>query len=68
MACSTSSAGQAEQDESKPFSAVARFVKVWLPQVGICLLLQGGLIGGGLVLHRWIIHPVPLCWDQPQGP
>lgn len=44
---------------------MARFVKLWLPQVGICLLLQGGLIGGGLMLHRWILPPGAPCCDQP---
>ncbi|MEB3262632.1 MAG: hypothetical protein VKK94_06705 [Cyanobacteriota bacterium] len=44
---------------------MSRLVRMWLPQMGICLLLQGGLIGGGLVLHRWIAPHSPPCCDQP---
>jgi hypothetical protein len=45
---------------------VTRIVKVWLPQLGVCLLLQGGLIGGGLLLNRWIAPSVTPCCVQPQ--
>ena len=50
----------------EPFDPVARFVTVWLPQVGVCLLLQGGLIGSGLLLNRWIAPTIAPCCDQPQ--
>ncbi len=51
---------------TEPCTPVARFVTVWLPQVGVCLLLQGGLIGTGLLLNHWIAPIPPPCCDQPQ--
>jgi uncharacterized SAM-binding protein YcdF (DUF218 family) len=44
---------------------MARLVKLWLPQMGICLLLQGCLIGGGLLLKSWLAPTSTPCCDQP---
>jgi hypothetical protein len=38
-----------------------RTMKAWLPQVGICLLLQGGIAVTGLLLHHWLLAPTPCC-------
>lgn len=38
-----------------------RPMKAWLPQVGICLLLQGGIAVTGLLLHHWLTAPTPCC-------
>lgn len=32
-------------------------MKMWLPQVGVCLLLQAGITGAGLLLQRWFEPP-----------
>jgi hypothetical protein len=49
-----------------PFRAAAMQgnFRTWLPQVGLCLLLQGTIVGGGLLLNRWIL-PEPPCCDSP---
>lgn len=36
-------------------------MKAWLPQVGICLLLQGGIATSGLLLHHGLLAPTPCC-------
>jgi hypothetical protein len=36
-------------------------MKAWLPQVGVCLLLQGGIAVTGLLLHHWLPAPPPCC-------
>lgn len=36
-------------------------MKAWLPQVGLCLLLQGGIATSGLLLHHWLLAPTPCC-------
>ncbi|MEB3322302.1 MAG: hypothetical protein VKI81_05715 [Synechococcaceae cyanobacterium] len=36
----------------------------WLPQVGLCLLLQGTIASGGLLLNRWMV-PEPPCCESP---
>jgi len=38
-----------------------RPMKAWLPQVGICLLLQAGIATSGLLLHHWFLAPTPCC-------
>lgn len=32
-------------------------MKAWLPQVGICLLLQACIATTGVVLQQWIVAP-----------
>lgn len=32
-------------------------MKAWLPQVGICLLLQAGITATGVVLQHWLVAP-----------
>ena len=44
--------------------SIFRNAKIWLPQVGICLLLQAGIATGGLLLQRWI-EPESTCFAQP---
>jgi hypothetical protein len=44
--------------------AMERNLRTWLPQVGLCLLLQGAIVGGGVLLNRWIV-PEPPCCDSP---
>lgn len=43
---------------------IFRNAKLWLPQVGVCLLLQAGIATGGLLLQRWILPESP-CSAQP---
>jgi hypothetical protein len=43
---------------------IFRNAKLWLPQVGICLLLQAGIATGGLLLQRWV-EPESTCFAQP---
>ena len=43
---------------------LARTVKIWFPQVGICLLLQAGIASGAMLLDRWIAPESPCC-DRP---
>ena len=40
--------------------AVAQILEDWLPQVILCLFLQGALIGGARVLDQ-LTPDVPLC-------
>ncbi|MFM7312398.1 MAG: hypothetical protein ACKO0M_04395 [Cyanobium sp.] len=40
---------------------MSRLVRTWMPQVGVCLLLQGGLVSGGALLHHWVDAPSPCC-------
>jgi hypothetical protein len=44
--------------------AMQRNLRTWLPQVGLCLLLQGTIVAGGLLLNRWTV-PEPPCCDSP---
>ncbi len=39
-------------------------IRVWLPQLGVCLLLQGSIVSIGVVVHYWLDDPQPCC-DQP---
>lgn len=32
-------------------------MKAWLPQVGLCLLLQAGIVSSGLLLKQWFVAP-----------
>lgn len=41
--------------------SMVRVLRAWLPPVGTCLLLQGSLIGAGLLIHRCIAPPTPCC-------
>jgi hypothetical protein len=41
-----------------------QLLRVWLPPLGICLMLQGAIVGSGLFLDRWI-HPERPCCDSP---
>lgn len=41
-----------------------RTLRIWVPPIGLCLLLQATLAGGGLLLNRWIV-PEPPCGDPP---
>lgn len=36
-------------------------MRAWLPQVGLCLLLQGGIAASGLLLNHWLLAPTPCC-------
>jgi hypothetical protein len=40
-------------------------LRTWLPQVGLCLLLQAGIASGGLLLHRWLAPQAPCCSSPP---
>jgi len=44
--------------------SIFRNAKLWLPQVGICLLLQAGIATGGLLLQR-LVEPESTCFAQP---
>lgn len=43
---------------------LAQTVRTWIPQVGICLLLQAGIASGAMLLDRWIAPESPCC-DRP---
>jgi hypothetical protein len=35
--------------------------RTWLPQVGLCLLMQGGIVLTGVLLQHWLADtPKPL--------
>ncbi|MEB3270442.1 MAG: hypothetical protein VKJ44_02170 [Synechococcus sp.] len=36
-------------------------IRAWLPQLGICLLLQSGIATTGLLLHHWLADSPPCC-------
>ena len=40
---------------------MAQFLKIWLPPVVSCLVLQGSLIGFGLAMDRWFNPEAPCC-------
>jgi hypothetical protein len=39
-------------------------LRVWLPQLGVCLLLQGSIVLFGVVVHHWLDESHPCC-DRP---
>jgi hypothetical protein len=41
--------------------AMTRLLRTWLPPVSTCLLLQGAIVGGSVLLNRWITPPTPCC-------
>lgn len=41
--------------------AMIRLLRTWLPPVSTCLLLQGAIAGGSILLHRWLVPPTPCC-------
>jgi len=43
---------------------MVRLLRIWIPPVGTCLLLQGAILGAGFLLHRCIEPPTPCC-DSP---
>lgn len=47
-----------------PLLPMTRILRTWLPPVGLCLLLQASIVGGGLLLNRWIVPETPCC-DSP---
>ena len=55
------SQGRAPLATLHPLLPERRPMKAWLPQVGVCLLLQGGIAVTGLLLHHWLLAPTPCC-------
>jgi hypothetical protein len=43
---------------------MVRALRTWITPVGTCLLLQGSLLGVGLLIDRCINPPAPCC-DSP---
>ena len=41
--------------------AMTRLLRTWLPPVSTCLLLQGAMAGGSILLNRWLTPPAPCC-------
>jgi hypothetical protein len=41
--------------------AMTRLLRIWLPQVSTCLLLQGAIAGGSIMLNHWLAPPTPCC-------
>ncbi len=41
--------------------AMARLLRIWLPPVSTCLLLQGAIAGGSIMMNRWLAPPTPCC-------
>jgi hypothetical protein len=41
--------------------AMTRLLRTWLPPVSTCLLLQGAMAGGSILLNRWLAPPAPCC-------
>jgi hypothetical protein len=41
--------------------AMTRLLRTWLPPVSTCLLLQGAIAGGSILLNRWLAPPTPCC-------
>lgn len=38
-----------------------RLLRTWLPPVSTCLLLQGAIAGGSILLNRWLVPPTTCC-------
>ena len=41
--------------------AMTRLLRTWLPPVSTCLLLQGAIAGGSIMMNRWLAPPTPCC-------
>ena len=41
--------------------SMAQLLKTWTPAVAMCLMLQAGLIGFGVVVDRWFNPHRPCC-------
>ena len=49
---------------SKDSASMLNNLRLWLPSIGTCLLLQATIAGGAVLLNRCIVPEVPCC-DSP---